>query len=115
MEGRRILSRSYATSSLRFFRQLNHPGGDEHLTTFNAFLRARKDKLLGQAHTSPSIALVSPPGQGFSIANQGGQNDFENNNLMSSVSKIAKAMRPHWLVVENVAGFVHVSKVVFLI
>ena len=71
-----------------------------------AFLDARKNGLLESSRTSPSVVLISPPCQGFSGANNGGQNDVENNQMMTYVSQIAEIFEPHWLVLENVPGYV---------
>ena len=84
---------------------MNHNKGKVHCGKVEVLLReAQRGNI-----TFPDItvALVSPPCQGFSTANPGGKNDAVNNSVLAICGQIARLNDPYYIIVENVVGYVN--------
>ncbi|KAJ7746301.1 S-adenosyl-L-methionine-dependent methyltransferase [Mycena metata] len=82
--------------------KLNHPFAEAHWTDIATLLAMIKQGIMSLPEIL--IALISPPCQGFSTANPGGQYDEGNRQLLESVADIARVAKPYWICVENVPG-----------
>ncbi len=60
--------------------QINHPQAEAHFATVDTFLSELEDNNI----TCPNltVALISPPCQGFSAANPGGKDDNINRKVL---------------------------------
>jgi DNA (cytosine-5)-methyltransferase 1 len=91
---------------------LNH----KHTTLFNADIRKITSEHFKTLNKKKPILLFGgPPCQGFSTSNQKSR-DMENTNnwLFLEYLRIVKAIRPNWVVFENVKGLIETENGYFL-
>ena len=82
--------------------QLNHPG----TTVLNVDICAyRPRKRMAGEKGEPTMIFGGPPCQGFSTSNQRTRNTLNPTNwLFEEYFRVAKILRPDWIVIENVRG-----------
>ncbi|KAK0433303.1 S-adenosyl-L-methionine-dependent methyltransferase [Desarmillaria tabescens] len=82
--------------------KINHPQADVHFATVETFL----SELNRTNITCPdlTVALLSPPCQGFSAANPGGKDDNVNRKALSISTRILTATNAYYGLIENVPG-----------
>lgn len=84
--------------------QINHPQAEAHFATVDTFLSELEDNNI----TCPNltVALISPPCQGFSAANPGGKDDIINRKALSISTHVLTATNTYYGLIENVTGCV---------
>ncbi|KAK0440405.1 S-adenosyl-L-methionine-dependent methyltransferase [Desarmillaria tabescens] len=82
--------------------KINHPEAEAHFATVDTFLSELEDENI----TCPdlTVALISPPCQGFSGANPGGKNDDVNRKALSISTRILTTTNTYYGLIENVTG-----------
>ena len=79
---------------------------NKEVSMFNIDIRKFNSSMLGISNKQQLILFGGPPCQGFSKSNQKTRNKKnENNWLFKEFIRIAKEIKPDWIVFENVSGF----------
>ena len=91
----------------------NHPD----TTVYDADIQSLDIRKLKETvnHRSSVVLFGGPPCQGFSYSNPRGRSSTNPENwLFREFIRIARALRPDWIVIENVQGIVNTANGIFL-